>query len=317
VTLSISSSPLAIGIEIGGTKLQVGVGTTDANLFSVVRQTVNPSEGGGGIRRALGLMVRQVVGESDCTLQDIARIGIGFGGPLDTQRGVTLKSFQIEGWDEFPLKSWAAEQWGRPVRVQNDAGAAGLAEALRGAGRGCSRVFYLTVGSGIGGGWIVDGAIDDGQGLGAAEVGHLWLPSPGGGEPVELEQFCSGWAIGRRARAVAAAEATAMLGMAGAIDRIDAKIVYAAAENGDRVALHLLDETCQVLGMAISTVIALLHPESVILGGGVSLMGPLFWERLRAQVQRWSMPLFAPSVEVVPAALGESVVVLGALCLTK
>ena len=106
-----------------------------------------------------------------------------------------------------------------------------------------------------------------------------------------------------------------MTEMAGALDAIDARIVYAAAEKGDEIAKQILNETCQMLGVAMSNVIALLHPERVIVGGGVSLMGPLFWNRLQSEVAARAMPSFISSVEIVRAELGEDVVVIGALCL--
>lgn len=307
---------LAIGIEIGGTKLQVGVGSTTGSLLSApVRRQVIREDGAEGILRDISTMVTEVLASAGQTLSDIHQIGIGFGGPVHTEQGVVLKSYQIAGWDGFPLKQWAEKQWGKPVAIQNDANTAGLAEALHGSGRGYNRIFYMTIGSGIGGGWIVDGKIDNGQGIGAAEMGHTWVPDPASGRPMELEQLCSGWAIGRRARAAAETERSLMLEIAGELDAIDARIVYAAAEQGDKAAKQILDETCQTLGIAIGNVIALLHPERVIVGGGVSLMGPLFWNALRNEVMVRAMPSFIPSVEVVRAELGEDVVVIGALCL--
>jgi glucokinase len=260
-------------------------------------------------------LVDQALADAGCTLADVARVGIGFGGPVNTRRGVVLKSFQVVGWDGFPLRDWAGQQWGKPVSLQNDAGAAALAEARHGAGRGCDRVFYVTIGSGIGGGWVAQGRLDEGQGLGAAEIGHWWLPHPVGGEPAELEQLCSGWAIGRRAREAAQREPSRMAALAGSVAAIDARTVYAAAEQGDAVAQRLLQETYRSLGLALANVVALLHPQRIVIGGGVSLMGPLFWEPLRAEVRRGSLPLLAESVAVLPAALGEAVVVIGALCL--
>jgi glucokinase len=106
-----------------------------------------------------------------------------------------------------------------------------------------------------------------------------------------------------------------MLEMAGSVESIDARIVYAAAEKGDETALRILHETCEILGIAISNVIALLHPERVVIGGGVSLMGALFWDSLRAEVMARSMPIFAASVDLVRGRLNEDVVVIGALCL--
>jgi predicted NBD/HSP70 family sugar kinase len=103
--------------------------------------------------------------------------------------------------------------------------------------------------------------------------------------------------------------------MVGSLDRIDAKVVYLAAAKGDEVATRVLHETCQTLGMAISNVVALLHPERVILGGGVALMGPIFWNDLQNEFSKRVLPTFASQVELVPAKLSENVVVIGALCL--
>lgn len=309
-------NPLRLGLEIGGTKLQVGVGTADGRLLTpLVRRTVVQAEGAEGIRRALAGMVTEALASAGQTLAQVEQVGIGFGGVLDAQRGVTRKSFQIDGWDEFPLKAWAEAQWGRPVVMENDASVAGLAEALHGAGRGYRRVFYMTIGSGIGGGWVVDGRVDGGQGLGAAELGHTWVTDPRSGKPIELEQFASGWGIGQRARRAAESAPTQLTRLAGSVTDIDARTVHAAAGQGDAVAQTILAETCEALGCAIANVIALLHPQRVVIGGGVSLMGPLFWDGLRAAVGARAMPLFLPGVDVVPAELGEKVVVIGALCL--
>jgi glucokinase len=311
-----NAPPLALAIEIGGTKLQVALGRSNsATLLHTVRRSVDVGQGAVGIRRHLVEMVTELLAETGHTLSDMVRTGIGFGGPLDSAKGVTLTSFQVSGWTAFPLRRWAEEKWRVPARVANDADTAGLAEAHHGSGQGCRRLFYLTVGSGVGGSWIVDGQIDRGQGLGAAEIGHLWLPDPEEGGPVELEQFCSGWAIGRRAQAAAAQSPTLMTSLAGGITNIDARIVYAAATQGDALAEQILSQSTETLGLALANIINLLHPERIILGGGVSLMGPLFWEPLRTQSARHAIPQFAAQTEVVPATLGEAVVLIGALCL--
>ena len=308
---------LSIGIEIGGTKTQVGLGSAERGLLpgGLVRRPVQREQGAEGIRRDLLAMVAELLSAHGLTLAEVGKVGIGFGGLLDSARGVTLKSYQVEGWAEFPLKAWAEGAWGKPVFVENDASAAALGESRLGSGRGYRRVFYVTAGSGVGGGWIVDGRVDGGQGLGAAEIGHMWVPHPQTGVLTELEQVCSGWAIGERARQAAVNADTLIERLAGSIEGIDARAVYAAAEQGDAVAGRILHETCAVLGAALSNVVALLHPQRVILGGGVSLMGPLFWEALQREFRARLMPAFAPGVELVPAGLGEEVVVAGALCL--
>ena len=312
-----AANQFAIGIEIGGTKTQVGVGSAEVGLLpgGMVRRPVIRELVAQGILRDIASMVDEVLVSQRLTMDNIHKIGIGYGGLFDSARGVTLKSYQIDGWTDFPLKDWAERQWGKPVFLENDASTAGLAEFMLGNGRGCSRMFYITAGSGCGGGWVVDGKVDNGQGLGAAEIGHMWMPDPETGVLTEFEQLCSGWAIGQRARRAALGADSVMERVAGSVEKIDARIVYQAAEQGDEIALRILQETCQLFGAGIANVVALLHPQRVILGGGVSLMGPLFWDMLQKEFRARVMPTFAPQVELVPAKLKEDVVVIGALCL--
>jgi len=293
---------LAAGIEIGGTKLQAGLGSGEGPLRALVRRRVDPSKGGEGIRDALPSLVDEALDAAGARKGDLHGIGVGFGGPVDTRRGVTLVSHQVEGWKEFPLRDWLGERLGLPVALQNDAKAAAYAEAMRGAGAGRRRIFYSNIGSGIGGGFVVDGRIDEGQGLGAGEIGHTWVPDPGTGKPEKLELVASGWSIGKRASRRLGREVTAVE-------------VHALAEKGDAVARQVLGESAAAVALGIANVVALLHPERVILGGGVSLMGPLFWDPLRAALSERAFAPFARTFDLVPAALGEEVVVVGAVLL--
>lgn len=308
----------AIGIEIGGTKLQAGAGLRDGKPMGTARATVDPAGGAEGIRRAIPTLVEEAMGTAGLAWDAVSGVGVGFGGPVDSRTGAALTSHQIEGWRGFPLKQWLTGLWDRPAAVENDASLAGFAEARMGAGRGFQRVLYVTIGSGIGGGWIVDGKIDGGQGLGAAEIGHTWVPDPDTGEPEKLELVCSGWSIGRRARAaLEEGEPSALRAMfdeAGP-ESVTAREVHEAAEAGDLLALALLNDTCSALALGLCNAIALLHPERIILGGGVSMMGPLFWEPLREKVNQYAFEPFQGTFEIVPAALGEDVVVCGALLL--
>ncbi len=293
---------LALGIEIGGTKLQAGVGGEDGRLSGVARRRVDPSRGGAGIREVLPSMVEEALGAAKCRAEELRGIGVGFGGPVDSGRGRVLVSHQIEGWSDFPLRDWVSERWRLPVMLQNDAKTAALAEATLGAGRGFRRIFYMNIGSGIGGGLVVDGKVDTGQGLGAGEIGHTWVPDPSTGRAEKLEHVASGWSIAKRAKARMGGDPTA-------------DGVYAAAEAGDAAARALLEESCEALGIAIANVVTLLHPERVILGGGVSLMGPLFWNLLQARATARGFKPFEGRYELVRAALGEEVVVIGAVLL--
>ena len=294
--------PLALGIEIGGTKLQAGIGDGSATLRALVRAPIDPARGGEGIREQIPGLIDLALAEAKASKSDLAGAGIGFGGPVDGEK--VLVSHQIRGWSGFPLRAWLAEQSGLPVVLQNDCKAAALAEYALGAGKGCRRIFYVTVGSGIGGGLVVDGEVDVGQGLGAGEIGHTWVYDPRTKQSDKLENVASGWGLQRRAQEA---------GVGGEMPT--GQSVYAAAQSGDAAARKVLRETAELLGIGIANVVTLLHPEKVIVGGGLSLMGPLLWDPLRASVQRRAFGPFAGRFEVVPAGLGESVVVAGAVLL--
>jgi glucokinase len=204
---------------------------------------------------------------------------------------------------------------------------AGLAEALFGAGKGLSPIFYITIGSGIGGGLIIDGEIYRGCGRGAAEIGHLKIILDSHHEAFHrcaepLEALASGWAIEKRARVLSRnPERTdqELLRLAGwQIDGITARHVAEAAEQGDDFCLWILEEAWSYLANAICHVITLLCPRRIVLGGGVSLMGErLLFAPLRAMVAQRVFKPFAGCYDIVPAALGEEVVVHGALALAR
>jgi len=291
---------LAVGIEIGGTKLQAGVGLRDGKLVALVRRAVDPSKGGAGIREQIPSLVEEAVAKAGCRREDLAGVGVGFGGPVDSNRGRILVSHQIEGWTDFPLRDWLQKKVEVPVVLQNDAKTAALAEATHGAGKGLRRIFYITVGSGVGGGLVIDGAPDVGQGLGAGEIGHTWVPDPDTGKPEKLEHIASGWAIGKRGSRRLGREVTGA-------------DVAALAGKGDAVARKVVEESAEALAIGIGNVLALLHPERFIVGGGVSLIGDLWWGPLKRMLaERYAFKPFAQSFDVVPAALGEEVVVVGA-----
>ena len=142
-----------LGIEIGGTKLQVGVGAADGVLSGLWRGTVDVAAGPDGIRKQIAAAVPELLATCEAsTAATLRGVGIGFGGPVDDSTQTIIKSHQIEGWDGFPLADWISDLVGLPAALGNDADVAGLAEALHGAGKGLSPIFYITVGSGIGGG---------------------------------------------------------------------------------------------------------------------------------------------------------------------
>ncbi|MCS7271737.1 MAG: ROK family protein, partial [Gemmataceae bacterium] len=186
-----------LGIEIGGTKLQVGLGEGDGRLRALWRGTVIPAAGSQGIRQQLQQAIPSLLTQAGIPIAQLRAAGIGFGGPTDDATQTVIKSHQIAGWDGFPLAAWVSELLhGLPTVLCNDADVAGLAEARYGAGRGLSPLFYVTIGSGIGGGLIINGQIYRGVGQGAAEIGHIPVNAQG----EELEEVASGWGLARQAR---------------------------------------------------------------------------------------------------------------------
>lgn len=294
-----------LGIEIGGTKLQLGLGRGDGALLALWRGSVVREEGGAGIRRQIVAAVPELLATANVERKQLRGIGVGFGGPTDDDTQSVIKSHHIAGWDGFPLGSWLSDVVGLSTVICNDADVAGLAEARHGAGKGLSPVFYMTVGSGIGGGLVINGEIYRGVGKGAAEVGHLRPVYPlGGPHDNILEDFAAGWGIGRRAAAA---------GMP-----VTVKALAEAARGGDAAAVRILDEAAQALAEGICSVIKLLCPRRVVIGGGVSLIGDdLLIRPLRRYVAERGFAAFAGQTDIVPAALGEEVVVHGALALAR
>ncbi len=315
-----------LGIEIGGTKLQLGVGRGDGQLLGLWRGTVDVAAGADGIRRHILTAGPELLVRSEVARDQIQGIGIGFGGPVDDATHTVIKSHQIEGWDNFPLADWIADMLGWQAVLGNDADVAGLAEAHVGAGKGLSPIFYMTIGSGIGGGLIINGDIYRGTGRGAAEIGHLRVWTPGVGEKDwesgTLESVASGWGLSQRARirlANGEGRGSLLLQQAGGDPiAITGQMVARAAEQGDGLAEAVLQEARLCVAHALCHVIALLCPRRIIIGGGVSLMGErLFFAPLRELVDRFVFAPFRGLTDIVPAALGEEVVVHGALALAR
>jgi glucokinase len=291
-----------LGIEIGGTKLQLGLGAGDGFLAHQWRGPVDIAAGAERIRQQIMTAVPALLERANLRSSDVNALGVGFGGPVDDDLQVTIKSHQVAGWENFPLARWLNDVFGWPVALGNDADVAGLAEASFGAGRGLSPVFYVTVGSGIGGGLAIDGSVFRGAGKGAAEVGHLRVLSPDGGF-VPLENIASGFGMETRARQAGRNWTAAQI---------------AAESVRDPLAHTILSQAIEALAEALCHVIALLCPQRIVIGGGVSLIGEeKFFAPLRAAVAQRVFAPFAGETSIVPAALGEEVVVHGAVALTR
>jgi glucokinase len=285
-----------LGLDIGGTKLAAGVVDEDGGVHGFVTAATDP-DGRAGVERLLELG-REAIREAGV---EVDGVGIGCGGPLDGVNGVLLAPFHLPGWHGIPVAELAAEAFGRPAVLDNDAVAGAAGEHRYGAGRGTRDMVYLTISTGVGGGVVIDGKLHRGRSGNGGELGHVTVDwrgrrCRGCGRRGCLEAYCSGTSIAERAVEVGMHDATAA-------------DVAQAARAGNSVAGALWDETCEALACGIVSIANLFEPEVVVLGGGVvrtgeQLLGPVR-ELVRAQA-------IGPSVEIVQAALGDAVGVVGA-----
>lgn len=311
-----------LGIEIGGTKLQFGVGSGDGRDFQeLVRQDVDPSRAAEGIRDQIRRIGRELVAR-----HHIERIGYGFGGPVFGSKGIVQTSHQVAGWDNFPLVEWTQQELGTPTRLGNDCDVAALAEATYGAGREAHTVFFITVGTGIGGGLVINRRIQGATRPACAEIGHLRPGLAATTKHQTVESQAAGPAIALRVQrwlreivegGMNDPSAAAILNhVHGRIEELTTKDLAIAAVQGNSLARKSYDEATTMLGWAIAQVITLIAPDIVVVGGGVSLAGDaVFFQPLREAADCYGFPPLVGSCPIVPAGLGESVVVHGALAL--
>lgn len=309
-----------LGIEIGGTKLQVAIGTREGRILELRAVAAEPERGARGILGQVESLVDTLLDES--TADRPKAIGVGFGGPVESETGTVLVSHQVEGWEDIALRPWFEERFALPCRVENDSNAAGWAEFKIGAGHGARSMVYMNIGSGIGGAVVVDGRLYNGQGRGAGEIGHIWvtdlwagLDAPGA--PDKLENLCSAWSIERRFRDLAAIPRGTPLhnSTGGEASNITGPILAEAATAGDPLVLDHLNRIAEMLGMAIANVIDILHPERYVVGGGFAQIGEPLFNRLRATVDHRVIGPFRGRCEILPAQLEQNVVLAGALLL--
>lgn len=308
---------LFIGIEIGGTKLQFGVGRGDGSPFvGFERRDIDISKGAVGILAQIEEAGTKLVAE-----HPVERVGFGFGGPVNSEVGRVITSHQVAGWDNFPLSAWCEERLGVPATLGNDCDCAALAEAKFGAGQGSRIVFYVTVGTGIGGGLVIDGKLHGSGRPAVAEIGHLRPGLEATDSHRTIESLAAGPAIEADARSRLAAYDRSdplrrdMLGDR-ELEDLTAKMIGEAAFRGNWLARKSLRGAIQALGWAIAQVITLTSAEVVVVGGGVSLIGEeQFFQPLCEGVGQFVFPPLRGAYRVVPASLGEEVVVHGAMTL--
>jgi glucokinase len=314
-----------LGIEIGGTKLQLGVGAGNSDqLIDLERRDIDSSKGAEGIREQIleaGTLLK--------SKHDIQAVGYGFGGPVNAATGCVLTSHQVIGWDDFPIVDWTQEKLGFPAILRNDCDAAALAESRFGAGRSYRTVFYVTVGTGVGGGLVIDGRLFGSRRPSIAEIGHLRPGINAVSKEETIESFSSGRGIETYAqkaieKALQSDDANLKKAAQELLEKCDQELnqltskIICEESDINPIAKEALDQAIRILGWGISQMITILSPNIVVVGGGVSLIGEeKFFQPLRKVVEQYVFPPLVGSFEIVEPALGELVVVYGAVALAS
>lgn len=311
-----------IGVDIGGTKVAAGVVNRNGEISRQTKALMSANDSAeAGLRSVLSAIEYAATGDFD--VKSIRGIGICSPGPLDPTSGVVLNPPNLPCWRNFPLAEEVSRVYGVPVKVDNDANAAALAEAIWGAGRGYRNVFFTIVGTGIGTGIVLDGRIYHGRTGAAGEGGHVTIdykgPRCGCGKLGCIEALAAGPAIARRARAKLAGERTArstILDLAnGNIDLVTSETVGQAYASGDPLAKEILLETVELLTVWLGNMIDLLEPEVMIMGGGVSGMLRPFFGEIKDRLPKWCINPRCQEIPIVPANYGNEAGIAGGAAL--
>src|SRR5512138_1931333 len=317
-----------IGVDLGGTNIVVGAMSADGQHHYAMRSVPTSSElGAEGVADRIVAVIEGVVldtiAQTNSNRRDFIGVGIGAPGPLDRDKGIVIVAPNL-GWRMFPLRDRIAERLDLPATLDNDANCATVGEWWQGAAKGATNVIGMTIGTGIGGGLILDGKLFHGSSDVAGEIGHTTIDLNGRhckcGNYGCLEAYASGPAIATRAREVLVREesASAMPAMVGGkLDAITAQTVYDAAKAGDQVANEIVRDTARYLGAGIANLLNTFNPDTVVVAGGVTAAGDALFVPLRAKVRRRAFKPAVQAARIVSGTLPGSAGVVGAVASFK
>src|SRR6266513_2829925 len=305
-----------VGIDIGGTNVVAGTVAEDGSeLLGLVSEPTFSEQGADAVLTRIVKLTRASMAAARG--KEIAGVGIGSPGPLNTKTGVVLLTPNL-GWTNFPLRDRLTQALGLPATLDNDANCAIFGEWWRGAAQGATHVVGLTIGTGVGGGIVLGGEIYGGVSDIAGEIGHMSIDSTGRrckcGNYGCLEAYASGPAIA--ARAVEGIEAGAETSLPAYVQndlaKITAQVVYEAAHDGDAYAREVVHDTAKVLGAGVANIINIFNPQVVVICGGVTLAGDQLFVPLRSEVKRRAFKPAANACRIVPGELTGTAGVYGA-----
>lgn len=301
-----------LGFDIGGTKCAVITAQWDGSSVTMLKKEKCPTD----LSVSPEEMVQKLINAADGLLtQKPDAIGISCGGPLDSRRGIILNPPNLPGWDQVPITELLEQHYGVPARLQNDANACAVAEWRFGAGKGSRNMVFMTFGTGLGAGLILDGRLYTGTNDNAGELGHIRLSANGPvgfGKSGSFEGFCSGNGIAqlgylKAMEKVQLGQYPMYFKKGYTLSDITAKTVADAARAGDETALDVYRTCGGYLGKGLSIVIDLLNPELIVIGSVFARSQDLLWEAARQEIEKEALTQSAGCCRVVPAALGEQI----------
>ncbi len=310
---------LFLALDFGGTKLTAATISSGANQWQAHRRAFSPpnADANTDITIMTTLANEVLAGEQPTA------IGVSFGGPVDFTTGTVRLSHHVPGWENVELLSIIESEFNAPTSVDNDANVAALGEHRFGAGKGMSSLFYITVSTGVGGGWILNNKPWRGAGGMAGEIGHTVVDVNGliclCGKRGCVERLASGPYIAQQVKELLQIQPNQGQILRNLVnnklENITAKIVSQAAAQGDDLAIKSLEKAAWALGISIGNTANLINPQRFVLGGGVTKSGERFWEVVRKVARETALP--EVDFEIVPAAFGDDAPLWGAVALAE
>lgn len=309
-----------LGFNIGGTKCSVVLGDKDFTIHEKIEFLTRTERGYRKILNEFKDHVYILFGKYD--KKNLEKIGISCGGPLDSEKGIIYSPPNLPGWDSVPIVEIFKKEFDVDVEVQNDANASALAEWMMGAGMGTKNMVFLTFGTGMGAGLILNGRLYTGTNDLGGEVGHIRLEEDGPvgfGKAGSFEGFCSGGGIARLAKSkvlfkLREGEAVSFCPSEDLIENITAKSVFEAAYLGDDTASEIVKTSAQYLGKGLSILIDMLNPERIVIGSIYTRNEKLFKPHVEEVLNREAIPEANRVCQILPASLGEKIGDYAALC---
>jgi len=314
---------LAVGVDLGGTNIKAAMVTREGEVRGRLSIPTEIGLGPKGVADRIVQAVRSVLDAAGCRVCDIAGVGLGSPGAIDSQRGVVMSAANMPDWKNVPIAAILGEALGVSVHLENDANAAAFGEYWVGAGRGTSSMVILTLGTGIGGGIVVNGSIVTGANNIGGELGHMVIKYDGVrcacGNTGCLEAYASANATARRFReAVESGAGSSLADRVARGDAVTAHDIYVAARAGDDLARRTLVTTGDFLGVGIADIVHALDPEMVVLVGGLAGAAEYLLEGIWRQLSQRVANLKDRKFDVRPGELGDDAGVVGvAGCLLK